>query len=98
MSQTKEAHTGHADYVMGRQDYILYAITIITWGSSWYAMHLQLGVVAPEISLFWRFSGAAVLMLALAVSRRQPLRFPWRQHMRFAALGCCLFSTNLLMY
>ena len=98
MAQTKDVRTAHADYVMGRQDYILYALTIFTWGSSWYAMHLQLGVVAPEVSLFWRFSGAALLMLVLAVIRREPLRFSFKQHLRFAALGACLFSTNLLMY
>ena len=83
---------------MGRQDYFLYGITIFTWGSSWFAMHLQLGVVAPEVSLFWRFSGAALLMLLLALSQRQPLQFSLQQHLRFVALGACLFSTNLLMY
>jgi drug/metabolite transporter (DMT)-like permease len=98
MSEVRDLRTEHADYVMGRQDYILYAVTILTWGSSWYAMHLQLGVVAPEVSLFWRFSGAAILMLVIALVRGQPLRFPWRTHLRFAALGACLFSTNLLMY
>lgn len=98
MSEVRDLRTGHADYVMGRQDYILYAVTILTWGSSWYAMHMQLGVVAPEVSLFWRFSGAAILMLVIAMVRGQPLRFPWRTHLRFAALGACLFSTNLLMY
>jgi drug/metabolite transporter (DMT)-like permease len=98
MSQNEPLKTGHADYVMGRQDYILYAVTIFTWGSSWYAMHLQLGIVAPEVSLFWRFSGAALLMMILARVRREPLHFSLTQHLRFAALGACLFSTNLLMY
>ena len=98
MAQATGGHTEYADYVMGRQDYILYALTIFTWGSSWYAMHMQLGVVAPEGSLFWRFSGAACLMLLLAFFKKQPLRFSLRQHLRFAALGACLFSTNLLMY
>ena len=98
MPQAAGRQSGHAHYVMGRQDYILYGITIFTWGSSWFAMHLQLGVVAPEVSLFWRFSGAAFLMLLLAVFKKQALRFSFRQHLRFAALGACLFSTNLLMY
>ena len=98
MAQQPASSSTHADYVMGRQDYILYAVTIFTWGSSWFAMHLQLGVVAPVVSLFWRFSGAALLMLVLAWIGRQPLRFSLRQHVWFAALGTCLFSTNLLMY
>ena len=98
MRAETQAPTDHANYVMGRQDYVLYTVTILTWGSSWFAMHLQLGLVAPEVSLFWRFSGAAVLMIALAFFRHQSLRFPWRVHLRFAALGTCLFSTNLLMY
>ena len=98
MAQQPASSSTHADYVMGRQDYILYAVTIFTWGSSWFAMHLQLGVVAPVVSLFWRFSGAALLMLVLAWVRGQPLRFSLRQHVWFAALGTCLFSTKLLMY
>ena len=33
---------------MQRYDYILYAAAVFAWGTSWFAMHLQVGVVAPE--------------------------------------------------
>ena len=93
MRAETQAPTDHANYVMGRQDYVLYAVTILTWGSSWFAMHLQLGLVAPEVSLFWRFSGAAVLMIALAFFRHQSLRFPWRVHQTYLRdLGVTRFS------
>ena len=37
-------------------DYVLYAAVVLLWGTSWIALHMQLGVVAPEVSLFWRLS------------------------------------------
>ena len=39
--------------------FLLYAITVFAWGLSWYAVQLQLGPVAPEVSVFYRFALAA---------------------------------------
>ncbi len=32
----------------------IYAATVLIWGSSWLAINNQLGMVAPEVSLFGR--------------------------------------------
>ena len=45
-------------------DYGLYAAVVLLWGTSWLALHLQLGVVAPEVSVTWRFAIAAAIMMA----------------------------------
>src|SRR5215212_1533788 len=79
-------------------DFGLYGIVVLLWGSSWIALHLQLGVVAPEVSLVWRFAMAASVMLAWAILARQRLRFDWRDHARFAALGVTMFSMNFLLF
>jgi hypothetical protein len=30
---------------------LIYAVVVLIWGTTWYAIKFQLGVVAPEISL-----------------------------------------------
>ena len=47
-------------------DMLLYAGVVFGWSTSWLPLKWQLGVVAPEISLFWRF-----LMAALPLSPMQ---------------------------
>ena len=58
----------------------------------------QLGVVAPEVSLFWRYLAAALLMFGLSAVMRQQLRYVASDHLRFLALGLCLFSANFLLF
>ena len=56
-------------------DTALYATTVLVWGLSWYALKLQLGTAAPEVSVFWRFVLAAAIMMGWAVMRGAPLRW-----------------------
>ena len=56
-------------------DYVLYAITVLSWSGSWYALKLQVGVVPVQVSLFWRFLLAASIMLVWALIARVPLPF-----------------------
>ncbi len=79
-------------------DYALYAIVVFGWSTSWLPLKYQLGVIPPEISLFWRFSGAAILMFIIAGFMRQKLGFAFRYHLRFCALGLCLFSANFALF
>ena len=37
----------------------LYALTVLIWGSTWFAIEFQLGTVAPEVSLVYRY-GAGI--------------------------------------
>ena len=37
----------------------LYVIAILIWGSTWLAIEFQLGVVAPEVSVLYRYTAAA---------------------------------------
>jgi drug/metabolite transporter (DMT)-like permease len=76
----------------------LYAATVLIWGTSWIALRLQLGVVAPEVSLVWRFAIAGVVMLVLALVTRERLAYPLRDHMLLAVLGVTLFSGNFLLF
>lgn len=79
-------------------DLALYGGTILAWGFSWIAMRYQVGPVAPEVSVMWRFAIAAPIMLAIAVLRGESLRFPLADHARMVALGATLFSTNFVLF
>jgi len=79
-------------------DLLLYAGVVFGWSTSWLPLKWHLGVVAPEISLFWRFLMAAPMMFLLAYISGQPTWFHWRLHWRFAALGLFIFSGNFTLF
>ena len=76
---------------------LLYAATVLIWGTSWLAIRYQLGVVAPEVSIVYRFAGAAAVMLVFCVATRRVMRFSARDHAFMALQGVLLFSTNYLL-
>ncbi|AXS42431.1 DMT family transporter [Breoghania sp. L-A4] len=79
-------------------DFGLYALVLFSWGTSWLALKMQVGVVAPEVSVFWRFLFAATLMMTWAMVSRRRLRFAVGDHLRFAGLGGMIFSTNFVLF
>ena len=70
---------------------LLYAVTTLVWGASWIAIEHQLGVVPTEISVFYRFALAAILLFGWCAARGLKLRFDARAHSRFLLLGMLLF-------
>ena len=74
----------------------LYVVTVLIWGSTWLAIDFQLGTVAPEVSIAYRYFIAAGLLFAWCALRRLPLRFEPRDHGTFALLGLLLFCLNYL--
>ena len=79
-------------------DYVLYGLTVFAWSSSWLPLKWQLGVVAPEVSLVWRFGIAAVLMIMVTKWYGHSLRLSLRAHGLIALLGVALFSFNFSMF
>lgn len=76
----------------------LYGLTVLIWGTTWIAMKHQVGIVAPELSVGYRFAIAAALVFVWALLARQRLRFAWRQHLLLAAMGLCMFSFNFYFF
>ena len=77
---------------------LLYSMVVFGWSTSWLPLKWQLGVVAPEVSLLWRFVIAATVMFVISIYLRQSLIFNWRTHLRLALLGLCIFSTNFAFF
>jgi drug/metabolite transporter (DMT)-like permease len=75
----------------------LYLVTVLIWGSTWLAIKFQLGIVAPELSIAYRFALAGILLLIFSSIRRLPLRFNWRAHSFIALQGLLLFSLNYFL-
>jgi len=75
----------------------LYLITVLIWGSTWVAINYQLGDVAPEASVTYRFALAALILFLFAKIKHLPMLFSLKQHGLFAAFGICLFGLNYLL-
>ena len=76
----------------------LYLTSVLIWGSTWYAIKFQLGVVAAEVSLVYRFALASVILLLFCLLTRRSLKFSVAQQGFIALQGLCLFSTNYLIF
>ena len=44
------------------QIFLLYAAVVLIWGTTWSAIPFQLGVVAVEVSVAYRFGLVAVIL------------------------------------
>ena len=76
---------------------LLYVITVAVWGSTWFAIEFQLGSVAPEVSISYRYLGAAAVLFAWSRYRGLNLAFSVRQHGWFVLLGLLLFGLNYIL-
>lgn len=78
--------------------FLLYAVTVLIWGTSWYGIELQLGVVDPVVSVMWRMALAGALLLAFCAATGRRLRFGARDHLFMALQGLTLFSLNYVLF
>ncbi len=76
--------------------WFIYAITVLIWGSTWYAIELQLGIVHPVVSIAHRFAIAGLVVLfGLAVTGRL-VRICWKDQRFLLLQGVLLFSGNYI--
>ncbi len=73
---------------------VLYALTVLIWGSTWFAIEFQLGVVEPEVSIVYRYAMASLALVIWCKIRQLSLLFNVKSHFWFALLGAFLFSLN----
>lgn len=72
----------------------LYLAAVLIWGSTWFAITLQLGRVPPEVSVAYRFALAGAILLSWCRVRGLRLAYSLRDHLRMASLGALLFGLN----
>lgn len=76
----------------------LYFAAVFIWGSTWYAIKFQLGMVPPELSVAYRFALAALILFAWCWLRGLPLRFNGREHLWMVLQGFMLFCLNYVIF
>ncbi len=76
---------------------LLYVVTVLIWGSTFLAVEFQLGVVAPEVSLVYRFVAASLILFGFCKCTGRELKFALRQHLWFLLLGALLFGINYVL-
>ncbi|HEY9026174.1 MAG TPA: EamA family transporter [Burkholderiaceae bacterium] len=77
---------------------VLYALTVVIWGTTWIALKLQLGTVPIPWSIAWRFALASAVLFAWLAARGR-LRLPRREARPLvAAQGLALFCCNFLCF
>ena len=64
---------------------LLFAIASLIWGSTFWAITLQLGEVPPAVSVAYRFGLAAAVLFAYCAVRGDRLLLPWKT-LRWTAL------------
>ena len=72
----------------------LYAICILIWGTTWFAITAQIDVLAPSVGVAVRFGLAAAVLFVFCRVRRLPLRFPARVQALILAQGLTGFYAS----
>ena len=77
---------------------LLYVATVLIWGSTWYAIKMQLGTVDPDLSVAYRFIAASTVLIGFCLATGRSLRFAPRHHLFIAAQGLFLFCLNYWLF
>jgi drug/metabolite transporter (DMT)-like permease len=76
---------------------ILYLTIVLIWGSTWIVIPYQLGEVANEMSVGYRFALAAILLYAYAWLTRRKIALPRNAYVFVFLQGTLLFSLNYFL-
>jgi drug/metabolite transporter (DMT)-like permease len=75
----------------------LFAACVAIWSTTWIAITFQLGTVAPEVSVLYRFVLASALLFAWCRARGMPLAFSAARHAGMAVQGVLAFSVSYVL-
>ncbi len=75
---------------------LLFAIASLIWGSTFWAITLQLGEVPPAVSVVYRFAIASATLFACCLLRGDRLRLPWRTQRWLMLQGFLTFGLSYI--
>lgn len=80
---------------MGR-DLALGSVVVcaLIWGTTWYAITFQLGLVDPLVSVVWRFAIASALLFLGCLLTGRPVRLTRGQHLAAFGQGAMAFGLS----
>ena len=74
----------------------LFVIACLIWGSTFYAITLQLGEIAPVVSVVYRFALASAVLFAWCLLRGDKLRLPAKAQGWTILHGCATFGLSYI--
>ena len=74
----------------------LFATCVLIWGTTWLAITYQLGTVAPEMSVGYRFLIASAVLFAYCRWRELKLGFRLREHIELFLFGAAMFCISYI--
>jgi len=72
----------------------LFLTSALIWGSTWLMITFQLGIVAPLVSVVYRFLLASVILFAYCLIRGRKFNFSRSDHFYILIQGLLLFGFN----
>ncbi|UVW28324.1 DMT family transporter [Massilia sp. H6] len=75
---------------------VLFTVASLIWGSTFFAITLQLGEAPPAVSVAYRFFLAAATLFVICIVRGDRLRLPLRTHRWIALQGVLTFCISYL--
>ena len=75
---------------------LLFIIACLIWGSTFFAITLQLGEVAPAVSVVYRFALASAVLFAWCTVRGDRLLQPWRAQRWMMLQGAATFAVSYI--
>lgn len=76
------------------RDIIAIVVCTACWGTTWFAITLQLGVVDPVVSVVYRFAFAAFLLFCWSALRKERIAMTRAQHFAALGVGVSTFTIN----
>ena len=75
---------------------VLFVIASLIWGSTFFAITLQLGEVPPAVSVVYRFALACSVLFAICIGRGQKIQMPWRTQKWLMLQGLASFGLSYI--
>lgn len=75
---------------------VLFSAACLIWGSTFWAITLQLGHVEPAVSIIYRFGLAAATLFTVCLFRGDKLLLPWKVQRWMMAQGLATFAVSYL--
>ncbi len=75
-------------------NYVLYCGVILFWGSSWFAIKFQLGIVPESVSIAWRFYIASLILILFSLIFKKKFNLKLKELKWVILQGIFLFCFN----
>ncbi|MYM33875.1 EamA family transporter [Duganella sp. FT50W] len=75
---------------------LLFITACLIWGSTFFAITLQLGAVPPAVSVVYRFALASAVLFAWCAARGDRLLLPWRAQRWMMLQGAATFAVSYI--